>query len=979
MFRLETLGGLALTDGPAAPVTAQRRRLALLALLAVAGERGLSRDKLVAYLWADSPSDNARHALEQLLYALRRQLGDALFLGPDPLRLNPDLITSDVAQFGQAVGGGAPAEAVELYRGPFLDGFYLSDAAEFERWAEEERSRLAGKYAWALEGLAEAAHNRRDYAAEIGWRRRLVATDPLNGLSALSLMRALASAGDGAGALQYARVYETMMRAELDTVPDPPIQAFQRELRAAQSVAAVADGLAPPDAGVGANGGPPVGLTSLPAEPAQVPPDTSPPPRALAAEEAVTHRGAMHLPSRRLVAALAACVTVVTCAVVAFIWQPHRAVNEPTDPRLVAVFPFRVAGADPELGYLGEGIVDLLAVKLTGEGGPRALDPRALLGAWHRARASTAEDLSRAAAVGVASRLGAGRLVDGAVVGTPSHLVLTASIVTVPSGTMRARTSVEGTADSLPALIDRLTAALLAGESGRTDLATLTSLPALRAYLDGQSELRAGRFKDAFRSFSHALEVDSTFLLAGIGLGRARFWEGGNDSGRGFRLAWAGRDRLSPRDRAIIAPWMVPGEEHLATAQLAVAALPESPEAWYELGDDYYHGGGLQGMDAPLRRAAAAFRRALELDSSMAEPRIHLFEIAAAEGDTAAIRRLGNMAMAADSGNDDAGYFRWQMAYTLRDTVALAALRAGFDQLSDKNLRAIAVRSQEFGATLDDARRAAAVLLKRAASDSARRAAMRLQYELALNGGRPHEALGPLVESERSYDQVGHWPGRVMDALYWGGDSGAAAVWVRNMASYVDGPLLRGVDERRTQIDDICTMEQWRVAHGQLAAHAAIRRLRAAFVPGLPARDSASVAAHASMCADLLEAWPPTGVRRPDDSALVARLDSLSRRRPEGWWADGWNLVLAQMLEARGEVHEALATVRRRPYGFGRAEPYLSSYLRAEGRLAALAGDTAGATSAYRHFLALRSDPEPLLRAERDRARAEVARLVGQH
>ena len=84
-------------------------------------------------------------ALEQLLYALRRQLGDSVVLGPDPLRLNPGIITSDVTQFGQATARGAPAEAVGLYRGPFLDGFYLSDAAEFEQWAAEERSQLAGK------------------------------------------------------------------------------------------------------------------------------------------------------------------------------------------------------------------------------------------------------------------------------------------------------------------------------------------------------------------------------------------------------------------------------------------------------------------------------------------------------------------------------------------------------------------------------------------------------------------------------------------------------------------------------------------------------------------------------------------------------------------------------------------------------------------------------------------------------------------
>ena len=132
-----------------------------------------------------------------------------------------------------------------------------------------------------------------------------------------------------------------------------------------------------------------------------------------------------------------------------------------------------------------------------------------------------------------------------------------------------------------------------------------------------------------------------------------------------------------------------PGEEHLATAERAVAAMPESPEVWYELGDDHYHGGALQGMDDPLKRAAAEFSRALELDSSFAEPRMHLFEIAAAEGDTAEVRRLGSLVLAADSTNDFADYVRWQMAVTHHDTVALAALRARFDRMNGISLTQI--------------------------------------------------------------------------------------------------------------------------------------------------------------------------------------------------------------------------------------------------------------------------------------------------
>ena len=45
------------------------------------------------------------------------------------------------------------------------------------------------------------------------------------------------------------------------------------------------------------------------------------------------------------------------------------------DPNLVAVVPFRVRGAAPALGYLREGMIDLVAARLTGEGGARAADP----------------------------------------------------------------------------------------------------------------------------------------------------------------------------------------------------------------------------------------------------------------------------------------------------------------------------------------------------------------------------------------------------------------------------------------------------------------------------------------------------------------------------------------------------------------------------------------------------------------------------
>ncbi len=69
--------------------------------------------------------------------------------------------------------------------------------------------------------------------------------------------------------------------------------------------------------------------------------------------------------------------------------------------------------------------------------------------------------------------------------------------------------------------------------------------------------------------------------------------------------------------------------------------------------------------------------------------------------------------------------------------------------------------------------------------------------------------------------------------------------------------------------------------------------------------------------------------------------------------------------------------MRRRAYNWSNSQ-YLATFLREEGRLAALTGDRAGAIRAYQHYLALRSDPEPSLKPEVDRVRAELARLVGE-
>src|SRR5262245_48928272 len=169
--RLILFGGATLEGdrGPIAGRGAQRRRLALLALLAVS-RRALSRDKLIGYLWAESETEKARRLLSESVYVIRKSLGeDALLATGDELRLNPIVVWSDVAEFSDALQAGDDERAASLYNGPLLDGFFVSDAAEFEQWLDRERDGLARDYALALARLAERAESSGEYGAAVRW------------------------------------------------------------------------------------------------------------------------------------------------------------------------------------------------------------------------------------------------------------------------------------------------------------------------------------------------------------------------------------------------------------------------------------------------------------------------------------------------------------------------------------------------------------------------------------------------------------------------------------------------------------------------------------------------------------------------------------------------------------------------------------------------------------------------------------------
>jgi DNA-binding SARP family transcriptional activator len=231
--RVTTLGGLAIDQvgQRAGLLSGQRKCLALLAVLSAAGPRGVPRDKLMALLGPEADTEHARNALSQVIFRVRRTLGQKFVEGKDELALNRTEATSDVDEFQRALADDRLEDAVALYQGPFLDGFYLRDAEEFERWTSDVRSRLERAHLSTLDKLAEAASERGDVLAAVAWSRRRMDSDPLSSPAARRLVRALVASGDRDGALRFGLAYTARVRLDLDVAPDGEFTDLLRQIR----------------------------------------------------------------------------------------------------------------------------------------------------------------------------------------------------------------------------------------------------------------------------------------------------------------------------------------------------------------------------------------------------------------------------------------------------------------------------------------------------------------------------------------------------------------------------------------------------------------------------------------------------------------------------------------------------------------------------------------------------------------------------
>ena len=234
IFQLRLLGTPSLESdrGPAPSRATQRHRVALLALLGVSPGQRLTRDQLIATLWPERDTDGGRNLLKVATYVLRESLSEtALVSEGDFLRLNGELVAVDVVEFEAAVARGDHAAAAALYRGPLLEGFFLTESPEFDHWADRERQRLASLYGRTLEALAQAAEGERDFQRSVEWWTKRADLDPYDSRVAARLMLALDASGNRAGALQHATTHQRLLEQELGVTSVPEVAALAERLR----------------------------------------------------------------------------------------------------------------------------------------------------------------------------------------------------------------------------------------------------------------------------------------------------------------------------------------------------------------------------------------------------------------------------------------------------------------------------------------------------------------------------------------------------------------------------------------------------------------------------------------------------------------------------------------------------------------------------------------------------------------------------
>ena len=645
--------------------------------------------------------------------------------------------------------------------------------------------------------------------------------------------------------------------------------------------------------------------------------------------------------------------------------------SEPLDPNRIAIAPFDVLGGGPELALWREGLVDVLSRSLDGAGPLRSASPTLIVRRWSgRADATSAEALGRAT--------GAGTVVYGGLVQAgPDSVRLTATVLNVADAASLGEIDLREATERMDQLVDSLTVMVLR-ELGRTRAIGLVrtsslgspSLPALKAFLQGEQFLRRSEWDSALAYQQRAIGLDSGFVLAWSHAGMAAGWQhaAGDSLSRTYKLrAGALNHGLAPRESLVVASeslaavvyagpgpiggkWWTYGRRLVATLDEAVRRYPNDPELWYMLGDARFHAGGL--AEKSSRTALDAFDRSIALDSAFTPSYVHAVPLGLELNGTESGRRYAKAFLAAGGMGQYA--LSTQLVLRVIDPATRAAAIKYLADSADTHLLQtvwLAINrwtdSAETGVALMRARAAAEQATGKPSNFSTFALPVALSVRGHIREASSHTTFPALLAQ---FAAVGVTPADTVLRLAraWAARPGEAIVYA--------APLLAA--QRDTA--------------GLAGLARMIDGVRLRMPPNLPpiARDYFGYLAPASRAF--------LALARGDSAEALRLFDALPDTACFGACVID-DLVHVQLLAARGRYTDARARLERPPVGFSPGMLPIEVLRGLErGRVYERLGDREKAIAGYSLVVEAWRNADPELKAYVDEARAALVRLGGE-
>jgi len=619
MIRLDTLGTLALSGSDGSElrsVLTQPKRLALLCYLAVESPRGFQRrDRLFGLFWPELTQPQARQALRQSLYFLRRAVSEQTVInrGADEIGIDRDVLGCDVGTFTDLCDQDRLEDALALYRGDFMAGFFVDESSPaFEHWLYATRDELRQRATDAAWRLVDQAASQGATSEAARWARHANRLDPDDERSLQRLVRVLDSQGDRAGALRAYTEFAHSLAIEFAAEPSAETQALIDAVR--NRTEASGSSIAQPqsqerktsadDAAVAPLN---AGLHGAVAAPVMRPATNHDSIAVSGMQRTFDRWGAYLVLPLIIIVAVAALTT-------RYLRQPNGPIH--ASPTVAVGWIQDPSGADTSAAT--RTFAELLATDLARVPGmhvvsrARLYDMLGQLGIDNETPSGISE---------AARRAGATQLVEAVLTQNPDSTTrVELRRIDLGSGITGERRTIQGA--SVLELADRAAAAL-AAEFGLSLPAPVhgrgntTSLVAQRLYDEGLRLFYRRDVSAAVRLFHAALAEDSTFAMAAYYAGLGEQQTDGLASRRDLALALRLSTRASDRERLIIQQtWAYATNDpaQLAIAETLETRYPNDPDGELALGRAL-------GWNGKFLDALPHLRRVVHMDSLSLEGR----------------------------------------------------------------------------------------------------------------------------------------------------------------------------------------------------------------------------------------------------------------------------------------------------------------------------------------------------------------------